>query len=458
VSALQSVPLKINPRMLPLVREFAGDEYRRDVVIAEALVNEPRFWNRIRCDWRGRLIQMSDFNYSRGDPVRSLFMFANGKPLGTDIRWLERAVANAHGVPGARTSADYERWVADNHEMIKAVAADPTRIWRSEINAKEPFQFAAAVLEYAAADTHGPEYITHLPVWLDASSNGLQHLACMRRDIELASMVNLEVSANKRNSVMRDVYQELAGHVRLTLRADDDATFWRTDLRTILKRPIMTLPYGVTKRGMLEQIRESCKELGINAPFSALVRLRDHVWRAIEEKLPGAMWTRKYIQDIARRCLEHGTFMEWTTLAGFPVANRYTTSETRRVRLPFLGQVVTVADGYTNEPLKRKTINGVVANVTHSMDAAHLALSVLRALEEGITDIITIHDCFGALAPQVQRFAQIRRWELAMHYNHYNTLARLRDNLPPGTNDLPFPDFDPEFDALSLGESEYFDR
>jgi DNA-directed RNA polymerase len=61
-------------------------------------------------------------------------------------------------------------------------------IWRQGIKAKEPFQFAAACIEYVAADTHGTEYVTHLPVWLDASSNGLQHLAIMRRDVKLAAM------------------------------------------------------------------------------------------------------------------------------------------------------------------------------------------------------------------------------------------------------------------------------
>ena len=41
----------------------------------------------------------------------------------------------------------------------------------------------------------------------------------------------------------------------------------------------------------------------------------------------------------------------------------------------------------------------------------------------------------------------------------YNPLAVLRaTNLPPGMNDLPLPAFDPEFDVVSLGESEYFDR
>ena len=112
VSAIQRVPLKINAAMLPLVREFAGDEYRRDVCIAEALIDKERFWNRVRCDRRGRLIQMCDFNYTRGDPVRSLFMFGEGKPLGhmgfmvagqragRPIDWLEIAIANAHGGEG----------------------------------------------------------------------------------------------------------------------------------------------------------------------------------------------------------------------------------------------------------------------------------------------------------------------------------------------------------------------
>src|SRR5262249_22301240 len=157
VSAIQSVPLKINAAMLPLVREFAGDEYRRDVVIAEKLVNQSRFYNRVRCDRRGRLIQMCDFNYTRSDPGRALFMFAESKPLGhmgfmvagqpagRPIDWLEIAIANAHGdVKG--TWEDRHDWAAKNKQMIKEVAADPGRVWRCPIRAKEPFQFAAACI------------------------------------------------------------------------------------------------------------------------------------------------------------------------------------------------------------------------------------------------------------------------------------------------------------------------
>jgi DNA-directed RNA polymerase len=404
--------------------------------------------------------------FAEGKPLGHMGFMVAGQHAGRPIDWLEIAIANAFGIKG--TWVDRHEWVAkpENRELIKAVSIDPGLIWRCGINAKEPFQFAAACIEYVAADTHGQAYPTHLPVWLDASSNGLQHLAIMWRDRKLAAMVNLKTTrATEDNPEIQDVYDIVTAHGRQTLHADDDPSsrIWlgcnhAPHLRDLLKRPIMTLPYGVTSRGMLDQIKETCEELGIAVPFEAMVRLRDHIWKAIEEKLPGAMEARGYIQGIARHCLDRGAYMQWVTPSGFPVDNRYRKSNAPRVRLPFLGQSVTIADGYTDEPREQKIIDSAVANFTHSMDAGHLALSVNAAVDRGITNIMTIHDCFGTLAPDVHHFGQIRRWELAK-MAFYNPLAALRaTNLPPGMNDLPLPAFDPEFDVVSLGESEYFDR
>jgi hypothetical protein len=477
VSAIQNVPFRINATLLPLVKEFAGDEYRRDIVVAEALVDEPRFWNRVRCDRRGRLIQMADFNYTRGDPVRSLFMFAEGEPLeldaaqralakrglhgqplgatGRPIDWLEVEVANAYGVKGTWT--DRRDWVARKRELIKAVAADPARIWRRHIKAAEPFRFAAACLEYVAADTQGSTYLTHLPCWLDASSNGLQHIAIMMRDAELAERVNLKVRATEGDPELNDIYNIVAAPVQQSLRADDEPSLRpllarKGTLRTVLKRPIMTLPYGVTKKGMLTQIKEECAGLGIVAPFEVLVRLCDRVWEAIEEELPGAMAAREYIKGITLHCLRRGTYMEWVTPSGLPVENRYRQSNAQRVRLPFLGQSVTIADGYINKPRQGKIRDSAVANFTHSMEPAHLALSVNEAAASGISNIMTIHDCFGAPAPSVQLFGKIRRERLCVIAVH-NSLEKLRN-----ANLLPLPDFDANFDIVRLAESEYFDR
>jgi DNA-directed RNA polymerase len=259
-----------------------------------------------------------------------------------------------------------------------------------------------------------------------------------------------------------DVYQILAGHETRTLHANQDAQsqYWyehREILRDLLKQPIMTLPYGVTKAGMLDQIKDGCEELGIVPPPGALVALRDHIWCAIEERLPGAMKARECIQAIAKDCLERNViYMEWVTPSGFPVANRYRKSKLERVVLPFLGQKVTIAQDYTDEPRRKKVVNSAVANVTHSMESAHLVRSTNAAVAEQITNILTIHDCYATDAPSVERFGKIRRRELSLMYASYNALARLRDG--NGANSVSLPEPDPDFDILAVGESEYFDR
>jgi DNA-directed RNA polymerase len=170
------------------------------------------------------------------------------------------------------------------------------------------------------------------------------------------------------NVPVRDVYGMVAAHARRSLSVDPDAQCWLDyDLRDLLKKPIMTLPYGVTKAGMLDQIKEKCEELKISHPSEAMKRLRDHIWQAIEEKLPGAMQTREYIRGIAKDCLDLKTFMQWVTPSGFPVANRYRKSKLTRVRLPFSGSSLTIADGYLDEPRKQKVLNSA-RRQRHALD------------------------------------------------------------------------------------------
>src|SRR5262249_20962374 len=129
-----------------------------------------------------------------------------------------------------------------------------------------------------------------------------------------------------------------------------------------------------------------------------------------------------------------GKFLESTSPTGVPIANRYRESKPTRVRLPFLGSNLVIADEYTNVARGTKTVNSVVANVVHSMEASHAMRSVNAAVTEGITNVLTIHDCYAAPAPDVELFAIIRRCELARMYYEYDPLTRLRDQtIQPGT-------------------------
>jgi Autographiviridae RNA polymerase len=529
VSAIQSVPLAINPVTLELVKEFAGPEYKRDSDIAdELLVRGNRFWSPTRCDWRGRLIHLSDFNYTRSDPVRSLFMFADGKPIGNAINWLEIAVANSYGIKG--TWDDRHKWVAEHREFIKAVVDDPRIIWLQDLDEKtgkpkatEPFQFAAACAEYVAADLRGPDYETHLPNWLDATSNGLQHVAMASRDAELAAKVNLNTTCyadawwitkdfrfgfsswgsleslsrwwalfSAPPAAYRDVYKIVAHNVETRLfadRADPLSRFWldyRPHLRDLLKQPVMTLCYGATKRGMLDQIKDAADDLSLKLPRivgedgkvkGAAAKLRDIVWDSIKEKLPGAMRFRKHIRAIVSHCLEPGRerylapngkmmsrfrapparFMSWVTPSGLPVSNRYLHNEETRVRLPFLGESPIIADEYTDEVRSEKARNSGVANFVHSLDASHLVLSVNTAVSAGITNFMTVHDCFATLAPDTRLFAKIRRVELANMYVDNPLDSLFERNVRPGANDIsPFEMGD--LNPLAVAFSDYSDR
>jgi Autographiviridae RNA polymerase len=241
----------------------------------------------------------------------------------------------------------------------------------------------------------------------------------------------------------------------------------------------MTLPYGVTKAGMVDQIDEKCEELAIMPARDDVFWLRDQIWETIAEELPGAMRTREFIQKIVERLLEPGreslgiskktgrerfqfrappgAFMKWVSPSGFPVANRYHRSVKSRVYLPFLGQTPTIADEYTDLARRKKAVDSAVANLVHSQDAAHLCRSINRAVAEGITDFMSIHDCYGALAPDVGHFARIRRWEAAELYQEWDALPRLLE--ANGIIDMELPERDPAFDLTAVANySTYFDR
>src|SRR5262249_61112394 len=119
-----------------------------------------------------------------------------------------------------------------------------------------------------------------------------------------------------------------------------------------------------------------------------------------------------------------------------------------RVRLPLSGSSLTISDIYLDEPKKEKVLNSAVANVTHSMDSSHLTLSVNCAACGGaITNVMVIHDCFGAMAPDVWLFAGLRRHVLAWMYEGYNPLTQLGGRKAP-------PPPDPDFDILAVSISE----
>jgi DNA-directed RNA polymerase len=211
VNHLQAVPWRINEPMLKVVRRFAGiapddtwggvgkrvsrNQVWRDLATAKYLAGRP-FWVDVNCDFRGRLYGIPHFNFMREDHVRSLFLFDQGMPIGDDGYWLMVHIANSFDEGdgdasiGKRSWDVRVAWTVKHRDMIVRTARNPEDTidwWRK---ADAPFSFVAACMEWVAA-SEDRGYISRLPITLDATCNGVQHLAMLSRDEHAGLLTNL---------------------------------------------------------------------------------------------------------------------------------------------------------------------------------------------------------------------------------------------------------------------------
>jgi len=96
---------------------------------------------------------------------------------------------------------------------------------------------------------------------MDATANGLQHLAAMTNDINLGKYVNLLKSNYE--DIPEDIYKEMANKVTYNIKdlidnkpkGIDYIKLTKLNInRSFIKRGIMTISYGSTVRGIYEQL------------------------------------------------------------------------------------------------------------------------------------------------------------------------------------------------------------
>ena len=94
-------------------------------------------------------------------------------------------------------------------------------------------------------------------------------------------------------------------------------------------------------------------------------------------------------------------------------------------------------------------------NFVHALDSSHLLLTVGACADEGITDIATVHDSFGCLPSEADRFNEIIRATLVRMYTEHDVLAEIyasaKADLTPANYDK-LPTALPEYGTLNLEE------
>jgi len=439
VNVLQRVQFVINDEVLPVVKQFARklgkvDKFRftRDIAIAESLIGKT--WHvPLNCDFRGRVYGVSDFNFYREDHVRSLFRFANSMAIGEiGLRWLMIHTANTYGGPkkvDKKPLHERYQWVEAHREQIERVAKNPyTEKWWK--NADSPFQFLAACLELTAAWKAGHEFQTSLPICIDASCSGIQHFAMMMRDEDAGRHVNLMPSGKVEDIYYggKDIYQHAAETIeeQLSSVADEDAkaSWWlnRGIDRKLVKPPVMSFGYSVSIDGMTRQIEKA-------EPAGDGFYLARHCMEACKKILPGPTAAMEFICGLAEEACDRGVALELTMPSGFPWTSAYYKSNIVRVELYSRNERarIKVGDGFTSEIRRGKSKNAAAPNFVHAWDAVHLVFSALALAEAGITNVVSVHDCFAFLAPQVAAGGMIVLDEFAKLYADRDPLAELRN-------------------------------
>jgi DNA-directed RNA polymerase len=420
------------------------------------------FYLPMSMDFRGRVYPLPRFHFQRGDHVRSLFLFKNGAPItekGT--YWLSVHVANCwaqkddKGIGLDKKPLDERvQWVKENLNQIRASAEDPLANHSWWTRADAPFLFLAACRELTSALDVGSQYVAHLPVSFDGSCSGLQHLAGAMRARDEAELVNLTDKGE-----VFDIYSIVAEEARKIIEADakgtDEKKRRHAELflsykggqgidRKLLKRNCMTFCYSSEASGMGDQQYE---DLMVPLQAEAIRSKTPHHFGTLKEQSAAARYMGQvayaaitsvvkkpadamdFLKDLAKALAHEGKPVRWVTPAGLPCVNRYHDVKTKQAALWLHNKriFVEVATGTDPEIKKGKCQRAISPNWVHSMDAAHLLLAVGACADEGITDVVTVHDSFGCLPAHADRFNQIIREQFLLMYQEHDVLSSVQE-------------------------------
>ena len=400
-------------------------------------------------DYRGRYYSQSTGVSPQGsDLQKALIRFSKGGYLHTDEAkfWFKVNGANRWGFDKAPLD-ERAQWVDEHHDFLIRMASDPLS-FREWTEADKPFQFLAWCFEYADWCAFGNDFKTHIPVGLDGTCNGLQHMSAVLRD---------EVGGAATNLVPQPTQQDIYGIVAerttnlLENAKDDEHGFRKMWLahgitRKLVKRSVMTLPYGSTRFACSDFIMQDYLNAGYATVFrkdqyaAAATYLSHLVWKAIGMVLVKAPLLMQWLQNLAGKVAKAGhDELVWRTADGFVVRQRYRTRHTRRISCRLVGGIhlrPTVAGIDEDSADVSKHKNGVAPNVTHSGDGAHLTMTGIKCMADGI-DLALIHDDYGARADEVHLLYKHIRVAFVEMYEQYDPLVELANAYPEFADELP---------------------
>jgi DNA-directed RNA polymerase len=427
-------------------------EFARCLQVAQDYRFEKAIYFPHRLDFRGRCYAAATSLQPQGaDHAKGLLEFSEGKPLGErGVFWLGVHGANVFGNDKVSLDERYE-WACRFVDKATRIANDPlgNLEWTE---ADKPWSFLAWCFEwagvYAEVGFHGSgeDFVSHLPIALDGSCNGIQHFSAMLRDPVGGAAVNL-VPGDKPN----DIYAQVADRTIELLKQETDPELeWVAQSwikfginRKTTKRSVMVLPYGGTFRSCMEYVRDAVRERiqeGEENPFGAelpkhAAYLAKVVWQAIGDIVIASRAAMDWLQKCASLATSYGVPLRWSTPSGFVCVQHYQEVSDLQLKTRFLGTIIKFAHPERKNKIDASRQRSAVApNFVHSMDAAAMMRTIEACLGKGIKSFAMIHDSYGTHAADTDLLAQTIREEFVRMYEEHDVLqdfeADLRAVLP----------------------------
>ena len=203
----------------------------------------------------------------------------------------------------------------------------------------------------------------------------------------------------------------------------------------------MTLAYGAKEYGFRDQImddtidpdiieKEDASVFNKYNKWQSSVYMARLIWEAVGKTVVKAVEGMRWLQDCARIVTKKGNVVTWVTPLGLPVQQSYMKVETRTVQIRCAGKRIRL---YGCEPTgnvdSKAQASGIAPNFIHSMDAAHLQLTVLNSVEAGIHHFAMIHDSYGCPVSQARTMYQVVRQSFVNIYTENDVLDNFRNDM-----------------------------
>lgn len=490
------------------------DRIKKESLLIEAMsikklaenLQDDIFYHLYNTDFRGRIYNNTAFLNEQGsDNAKGLLLRAEPSKLGeSGYFWLLVHIANCLGYDKEGLK-DRVNIVEEKETELLSFAEDPTNNleW---CKADKPWALLAACFElflikqWVSAGNALEEFSTNLPVYIDGTNNGLQHLTALALDKDMAPFVNLAPSdkpgdiyafiaekvwdrlANKEailpNSVVSQ-FNEVFNKLQVLQGAYDQAelrtekkrlafekvqtyrnnnralreklfpVYWNKikearDRRKICKRGVMTIPYGASQYGMGQQIYQDTRSM------SSYLRKQETLWavqlgkllhKTCYEELKGPAELLQFFETIADEYNDRDEYMKWVSpITLFPVIQNYRKPVTYRTKLRYGDNELHVCvENWDDATIhKEKQRQGSSPNIVHSLDAVHATLTVHRA----DFTVSIVHDSFGCLPSDMEHLFKLVR-ETFVELYELRPLEFILDQLdckakppPKGTLDI----------------------